>query len=731
MNLDGTRDLARSAGVLAMRLPEALTMLAPVAYNYRWSWLPDGDPFFRSLDPVRWEQCDENPVRMLHELSPLRLQRLAEDPAVVARARALIGALAADLARPVAPGPLSPERPLAFFCAEYGIHRSLPIYAGGLGVLAGDILKEASDRALPVVGVGLLYSQGYLHQRLEPGGWQHEFWVEIDAERLPAAQVRGAGGRILTVTVPILGREVHACIWRVDVGRTPLYLLDTNIAANGPLDRWLTARLYVGDRQIRLAQYALLGIGGVRALRALGIEPGLLHLNEGHAAFAVLELVREQVAAGRPPEQALAAARERTVFTTHTPLPAGNETFPEEALRRDLGDLPEEYGLDWQQVLRLGRLNPDDAGEPFGLSPFALRTSRAANGVSRLHGRVAREMWRPLWPGRPVEEVPIGHVTNGVHLPTWMAPAMRALLNRYLPAGWDRSADPALWAAVDGIPDAELWALRSELRAALVAFTRERSVVNRLGRGETLDYAEGALRLLDPNHLTLGFARRGAAYKRLYLLGSDIDRSERLLGAEQPVQLLISGTAHPRDEEAKRSIQRFFAGKERLHIGARTVYLDDYDLGIARRLVAGCDVWINLPRPPMEASGTSGMKSVLNGGLQLSVLDGWWAEAYSGGYISGNDDGGNDDGGNDGANGWAIPSAEGCSIEEQDARDAAVLFDLLEREVVPLFYQRDAAGIPRGWLQRIRASLKTNAPRFTATRMLNDYMARLEARSDR
>jgi starch phosphorylase len=389
---------------------------------------------------------------------------------------------------------------------------------------------------------------------------------------------------------------------------------------------------------------------------------------------------------------------------------AGNEAFSEDELRRDLGDLQAEYGVDWNRLLSLGRLNPDDAREPFGLTPFALRTSRAANGVSRRHGQVSREMWRAIWPTRAVEAVPIQHVTNGVHLPTWMSPAMRALLDRYLPPGWAvTAADPAIWAAVDRIPDEELWAVRCELRKGLVEFTRERSVINRLGRGETLDYAEGAQRLLDPNHLTLGFARRGAVYKRLYLLASDIDRSERLLGAERPIQLLISGTAHSRDEDAKRSIQRFFAGKERPHLGGRTVYLDDYNLGIAKRLIAGCDVWINLPRPPMEASGTSGMKSTLNGGLQVSILDGWWAEAY------------------DGGNGWAVPSLEGRSPEEQDAHDAAAFFDLLEHAVVPLFYDRDGAGIPRGWIQRIKASLKTNAPRFTATRMVNDYMARVGA----
>ncbi len=707
MDLAGTQELERRAGELALRLPPDLAAAAPVAYNYRWAWLPDGEPFFRSLDPVLWEQCGANPVRLLHELSPLRLQRLAADPEIVARTRALAQALATDLARPMTPAALSAAHPLAFFCAEFGLHQSLPIYAGGLGVLAGDMLKEASDRALPLVGVGLLYSQGYLHQQLEPAGWQHEYWIELDAQHLPAARVRDAEGQLLTIRIPIFGREVAACIWRVTVGRVPLFLLDTNIAANRPLDRWLSARLYVGDRQIRLAQYALLGVGGVRALTALGIEPGLLHLNEGHAAFAALELARPQIARGASPDAALAGARARTIFTTHTPVPAGNETFTEDELRGNLGDLVGESGLSWEQFLRLGRREPDATHEPFGLTAFALRTSRAANGVSRRHGEVARAMWHGVWHERPGEPTPIDHVTNGVHLPTWMAPPMRALLNRYLPRGWEaHAAEPEVWEAVDAIPDHELWAVRCELRSELVEFTRERSVINRLGRGETLAYAEGAQRLLDPNHLTLGFARRGAAYKRLYLLASDIDRSERLLGGERPIQLLLSGTAHPRDEDAKRSIQRFFAGRERPHLGGRTVYLDDYDLSIARRLVAGCDVWINLPRPPLEASGTSGMKSTLNGGLQASVLDGWWAEAY------------------DGDNGWAVPTLDGGSAEEQDAHDGRAFFDLLEYEIVPLFYERDADGLPRAWLRRIKQSLKTNGPRFNATRMLDEYRMR-------
>jgi starch phosphorylase len=708
MAQDGAKDLAQSAAALAMRLPRGLGVLARLAFNYRWSWLPGGDDLFRRLDPLRWEQCGENPVRLLQEVSPLRLQRLAADPVAMERAHAIARAVDADLGRPAAVAPVTPEQPLAFFCAEYGVHRSLPIYAGGLGVLAGDFLKEASDRALPVVGVGLFYAQGYLHQRLDPSGWQHEYWIDADPERLPAALVSGPDGRPLTVKVSIFAREVHAHIWRVDVGRIPLFLLDTNLAENSPIDRWITARLYVGDRQVRLAQYALLGIGGLRALRALGIDPGVLHLNEGHAGLAALELVREHVAAGLPFGEAIEAARRRVVFTTHTPVPAGNEVFAEGALRQVLGDLPAEIGSDWPRLLALGRIRQDDAGEPFGMTPLALRTSRAANGVSRRHGEVARAMWSALWPERAVEAVPIGHVTNGVHLATWMAPAIRDLLDRYLGPGWeDTAANPATWAAVEQIPAAELWAVRCRLREDLVGFVRERSVINRLARGESLEYAQLAARLLDPHTLTIGFARRGATYKRLYLLASDLNRAARMLNASPAVQVLVSGTAHPADDEAKRSIQQFFAGKNLPNLAGRVAYLDDYNMAIARRLIWGCDVWINLPRPPFEASGTSGMKSALNGGLQLSVLDGWWAEAY------------------DGGNGWAIPAVEGLSPAEQDAHDAAAYYDLTEFEVMPLFYERNAEGIPLGWVERIKASLRTNGPRFNATRMVHEYMARV------
>ena len=435
----GDQELGFSAADLAGRLPEALAPLARIAYNYRWCWYPGGKDVFRCIDEGRWELCGEDPVRLLQEASGEALARAAADRALLARIASLEDAFAVDLARPSAAA-VTPQRPIAFLCAEYGVHESLPIYAGGLGVLAGDMLKEASDRALPLVAVGLMYRQGYFRQRLEVSGWQQEYWIDIDPDRLPAALVVGPDRRALTITVPIRGREVTAQIWRVAVGRVPLFLLDADRPENGRLERWITSQLYVEDPITRLSQYALLGVGGVRALAALGIEPGLMHLNEGHAAFAVLELARGELARGASLEAALRAARRRTVFTTHTPVRAGNETYSREDVISTIGGLVAELGVDPEVLVRLGRDHPDDVAEPFGMTQFSLRMSRAANGVSRRNGAVAREMWRGLWPGRPVEAVPIADVTNGVHLPSWVGAPMRRLLDRHLGEAWRRQA---------------------------------------------------------------------------------------------------------------------------------------------------------------------------------------------------------------------------------------------------------------------------------------------------
>ncbi len=705
----GERDLERAAAALAGRVPPALAPLAKLAFDYRWSWWPGGPETFRAVDPHRWDLCSGNPVRLLQESSDAMLARAADDSALIARAVSMADAIAAERARPFAPGAFAPDRPVAFLCAEYGVHGSLPIYAGGLGVLAGDLLKEASDRALPLVAVGLLYRHGSFHQRLDPSGWQHEYWVETDAERLPAARVTDEEGEPLQISVPICGRAVAAQIWRIDVGRVPLFLLDSDVPDNTRVDRWITSRLYVGDRETRLAQYALLGIGGIRALRALGIDPGVVHLNEGHAALAPLELAREQRAAGVPFAAALDDARARTVFTTHTPVAAGNDRYEPGLALSVLGGFAGELQLTPDEFLALGRVRRDDPHESFGITVLGLHASRAANGVSRRHGEVAREMWASLWPDRPVEAVPIAHVTNGVHIPTWMAPAMRDLLDRRLGSDWNsRAADASTWDAVDEIPDAELWAVRQALRRELVGWVQEQSIDDRLARGAVpREYAEAAARGFAPDTLTIGFARRIATYKRLYLLFRDPQRALPLLDGATPLQLVIAGKAHPEDDDAKRLVQQLFPAAMAQQVASRVAYLEDYDHAMAARLVAGCDVWVNLPRPPLEASGTSGMKAALNGCLHLSVLDGWWQEAF------------------DGRNGWGIGVESAGNpapdAEAQDARDASTLYSLLEREIVPAFYERDEAGVSRAWVQRIKHSLRSIGPRFNASRMLRDY----------
>jgi glycogen phosphorylase len=702
--LDGRSELGQRAQELAERLPGELAPLTRLAFNYRWSWLPGGPELFAALDPERFEQSGHNPVRLLQELSGAAIQRARGDAELLARAADLEAAVATDLRRPF-DRRLDAEHPVAFLCAEYGVHVSLPVYSGGLGALAGDLLKEASDCAIPLVAVGLMYRKGYFRQRIDASGWQHEYWVDTDPDRLPAALVRDGNGEALTVCVPIYGTEVRARVWRVDVGRIPLFLLDSDVPENGPFERWITARLYDADSRTRLAQYVLLGAGGVRALRAMGIDPGVIHMNEGHPALAPVELASAAVHTGTPLADALASARSRTVFTTHTPVAAGNDTYPPEQVDDAVARLLAELSMPDGDWLALGRTNPGDPHERFGVTQAALHMSRAANAVSRRHGEVAREMWNVLWPDRPTDQVPIGYVTNGVHVPTWLGAPMRELLDRYLGEGWMRhSADSVTWRGVADIPDAELWAARRAQRETLVDFIGRRSASDRLMRGDVAEYIDAARRAFDPNVLTLGFARRVATYKRLELLTRDPEFTFSLLGGEHPVQVVLAGKAHPRDEEAKRSLQRLFGLKYARVIAERVVFLDDYDLASAALLVRGCDVWLNLPRPPLEASGTSGMKSAVNGGLQLSVLDGWWAEGF------------------DGENGWGLPGDVDHDHHAQDERHVKALNQTLADEVVPLFYDLDADGVPAGWLAKVRASLRTCGPRFSASRMLNQYV---------
>ena len=701
----GKRDIERAIADLVERLPRPISALAQIAYNYRWTWTEGGSQVFRDMDPVLWQRSHCNPRWLIEALPPHRLQQLAADPSFVQRVAHIAAELEADARRSPVPGAATLDRPVVYFCSEFGGHSSLPLYGGGLGVLAGDVVKAASDLALPFVTMSLFYRQGYFHQRLDSEGWQVEYWKATEIERLPAALVCNGQHQPLTVSISIRGRPVKIQIWRVDFGRVPLFLLDTDRPDNHPIDRLITARLYVGDRHTRLAQYAVLGCGGVRALRAMGIEPSVIHLNEGHAALSAFERLGELLAEGATLEHALARVRETTVFTTHTPVAAGNEWYTRDEVEPVLGDLIRELRLPGSVFYDLGRFHPGNEQEPVNLTPLALRISRTSIGVSERHGEVSRSMWRGLWPEHEPADVPIGYVTNGVHTATWMAPAMQSLMDRFLPADWrTRTADPAIWDAIAKMPDAELWQVRCELREQLVQEARERSVSDRLARGEAPNYVEAALRVFDPMALTIGFARRVATYKRLHLLTRQLDRALHLLAdPERPVQVLIAGKAHPADREAKETLRRLFELRHAANVASRTVFLEDYDLKFAPCLVAGVDLWLNLPRPPQEASGTSGMKVVVNGGLNLSVMDGWWSEAY------------------DGESGWAIASGT-ADAEQQDDIDATALFNVLSNEVVPLFYERDADEIPKRWLTRVKTSMRRLIPRFSAERMLRGYM---------
>ncbi len=706
-------DVFRSTLPRPFSLPARIERLGELAYNLWWTWHPDATRAFGRLDYDLWESLDHNPIRLLRGLEPARLDQAATDPDYLGIYDRVFNSFDAYVSRTdlwaARAHPELTNRPIAYFSMEYGLHETLPIYSGGLGVLAGDHLKEASDLGLPLVGVGLMYAEGYFSQRIGEDGWQEAINRPLNFEDLPVLPVMGEDGQRVTVEVEFPDRSVPVQIWEVRVGRVPLYLLDSNLEVNSPADRSLTARLYWADLDHRIMQEMLLGIGGVRALRFLGYNPSVWHMNEGHAAFLTLERARELVRAGRGFDEAINSTRPHNIFTTHTPVPAGNDEFPLWLIEKHLAGLWPELKLDREQFFDVARRR-SPGGESFSMGILALRNSQGRNAVSELHGRVARKMWNFLWPDCPEAEVPITHVTNGVHSANWMARRVRLLLDWYLGAEWyDRLDEKDLWSQIERIPDAELLEVRLHLKRKLAFYMRERVRERWIEGGYHPVQVVASGVLINPYALTIGFARRFAAYKRAALLLSDLDRLQHILSLpNMPVQIIFAGKAHPADEAGKRLVQQVYRQVKRAELGGRLVFLEDYDMNLARYLVQGVDVWLNTPLRPMEASGTSGMKAALNGGLNFSVLDGWWREAYNG------------------HNGWAIGrDTDGASPEEQDREDAESLYRMLEQEIVPLYYERDPKEISHGWLQRVKESMKTIIPRFSARRMVKEYVERL------
>jgi starch phosphorylase len=691
-------------------IPKRIARVEELALNFWWSWHRPARDLFKMLDRTLWKNTRHNPVRILQETPQERLETLAKDPTFLRQYDAVMMALDRDIENGHLwyPGtyPELTQYPIAYFSAEFGIHTSLPIYSGGLGVLAGDHNKEASDLGLPFYGVGFLYQQGYFRQRLDHSGWQEAIYPTLNPDEVALCPVLCEEESCANIEVQVGDRVIHLRVWEVLVGRVHLYLMDSNVEVNAPWDRELTARLYGGDREMRIQQEILLGIGGVQILRAVGVEPYVWHLNEGHSAFLVLERLREHVQNGISFEEASERVRTSTVFTTHTPVPAGHDVFTFNMMEKYFNNFWPQLGIDRDEFLALGSYDLGHGGPAFNMTALALRLSERANGVSELHGEVSRQMWHSLWPKREVEEVPIGHVTNGVHLPSWTGEAMHRLYRRYISPDYVKHQDdPLLWARVDDVPDSELWESHNYLKRKLFSTMRERARDDRIARATPPEQLLASGIFLDPEALVIGFARRFATYKRAYLVFRDIERLKRLIHHRyRPVQFVFAGKAHPADDPGKRLLQEIYNWARSAEMGGRIAFVEDYDMHIARYLVQGVDVWLNTPRKPMEASGTSGMKAGFNGVLNLSILDGWWAEAYNG------------------RNGWAIQSDQEYETEwEQDNADAETLYRTLEEEVVPLYYQRDRDGIPRGWVQMMKESIRTVGPNFSTRRMVKEY----------
>lgn len=695
-------------------LPQRVRRLSDLAYNLWWTWNPEAARIFEAIDRECWELTYHNPVKFLRYVEHDKLKEATRQKYYLDAYDQVIQSFDAYLANTKETWfhQTYPERinqPIAYFSTEFGLHETLPIYAGGLGVLSGDHLKEASDLGIPLLAVGFLYTQGYFKQRITEDGWQEEDYAQLSFADLPVYPVLTGENEAQLVSVELPGRLVHARLWRVQVGRLPLFLLDTNVEQNEPSDRRLTARLYTSDLESRISQEIILGIGGVRALRALGYNPAVWHLNEGHSAFLTLERIRELTTGGMSFDDALERVRTSTVFTTHTPVPAGHDEFPLWMIDKYFGNYWPALGLDRDAFISIA-LEKQPWGDTYGMATLAMRMSAQLNGVSALHGQVARAMWAHLWPEREPDDVPIRHITNGIHSPTWLARRMKVLFDTYLDPEWlEHGDDPRLWEGIDSIPDAELWAVRRHLKRKLVAYMRERVRSQWLpGFVHPVQVVASGV-LLDPYALTLGFARRFATYKRANLILQDPERLLRLINQPgRPVQVIFAGKAHPADEPGKKLIQEVYRFVKQAEAGGRLVFLEDYDMNVARYLLQGVDVWLNTPRRPNEASGTSGEKAALNGVINFSVLDGWWREGF------------------DGLNGWAIgDEQEYPDHEAQDHADITSLYATLEEKIIPLYYDRSADNLPSEWLGMVRHSMKTLAPAFSMKRMVKQYMTEM------
>jgi starch phosphorylase len=719
---DEIRMLMEAAAQVAPVVSEARTLdrfVAPaqerlwaLARNLWWSWDHDCVSLFRDLDPVRFRQLNNNPISLLSEMPMQEIERRSAELMLHSRInyayRRQQEYLQADRTWGASNAGVLRPHPVAYFSAEFGLHESIPIYSGGLGVLAGDHIKSASDLDIPLIGIGLFYGQGYFRQRLDMTGWQQEDYQFTDISTVPMEPAIGKSGIPVTIQIETRRGTIGAKVWRIKVGRCDLLLLDSDVEGNAPEDRELTSRLYGGDGRVRIRQELLLGVGGVRALRAMGVTPGVYHMNEGHSGFAVLEAIRmRMIDEGITFDQAAPAVAREVVFTTHTPVPAGHDRFDASLVEEHLGPLRDALGISHDGLMSLGRENPGDYNEAFCMTVVGLRLSRRANAVSSLHGEVSRAMWTGLYPGRIEDAVPIGHITNGVHVPTWLAPQMARLYDRHLGSDWHmKSGKARTWEGIEKVEDAELWETHLSLKSRLLDFVRRRAVEQSERRNEAAEAVQRLGRLLSPDALTIGFARRFATYKRANLVLADIERLASMVNdPKRPVQFIFAGKAHPRDEPGKGVLQSIAEMMRDGQFSEKFVFVEDYDINVGRFLVQGVDVWLNNPRRPLEASGTSGQKVVLNGGLNCSVLDGWWAEAY------------------DGLNGFAIGTGRThTNMDVHDKRDGEDLYRVLHDEVIPLYYHRDRDGLPRGWIKRMKRTIRTLGWRFSADRMVMDYV---------